>query len=719
MSERTITRRAFVAGAAGAAAVAGCAGLAGCAAQTRSEAEVLDAHRASTLCAGCPNACGMTAWTRGGQVVRAAGATGHPHAGGYLCGRGQGMLSAAGAEGRLTVPKMRSGDKLVDASWDEVLPQIAERLRAAGDKLAVYDAGGEGNAAFFAQHFAWSMGSANYYTDACVHGADMAAAQQVVLGGAATFDPEHADCALLLAPTGELAATPAQLAAFAARHAAGQGTLVVAGPRLADASRVADEWLAVAPGAELALLLGVAGELVRTGAYDHAFVKAHSEGFAAFADAVAGYSLAWAAERTGLEASRISAVASGLASAAPAACVSLAGDALDGGPANGFDLCRAVLLVNALLGNVNHTGGMWVDGVAGPDAAALEAQGISRVEQPAGASAAASAAPLGGDSFAAALRSGGLKAAVVVGGNPAFDLPGTSAVVEALQGLDCLVVMDRFMTETAELADFVLPLLDPFECAGEPFVVHGPRPMAAMRAAVADAGDTQAKSAAEAFCALGNACDHEAEFAMSVDDYARAWCAAAGVSCDGLRSHAFTEIPGAAVAEGAAPALGTASGKVEFASATAETAGFAKVPTWEDAEVEATPARPVLLVGQLATQRGSRTLQAPKLAAAAKADEQDCAWISVQTAQEHGIADGATVRLGTAAGSVDVRVRVTERIHPNAVWLPAHFGSKAAAAGEAASFGAAANDLLSLEVEQGTGAALLSGAAVDTMKAGA
>lgn len=717
MSERTITRRAFVAGAAGAAAVAGCAGLSGCAAPTRSQAEVLDAHRASTLCAGCPNACGMTVWTRGGQVVRAAGAAGHPHAGGYLCGRGQGMLSAAGAEGRLTVPKMRSGDKLVDASWDEVLPQIAERLRAAGNGLAVYDS--DGDAAFFAKRFAWSMGSANYFTDACLHGADMAAAQQAVLGGTATFEPERASYALLLAPTGEFAATPAQLAAFAAHRAAGQGTLVVAGPRLADAGRVADEWLAVAPGTELALLLGVAGELVRMGAYDHAFVKAHGEGFAAFADEVAGYSLKWAAERTGLEASRISAVASGLAGAAPAACVSLVGDALGGGSANGFDLCRMVLLVNALLGNVNHAGGMWVDGVAGPDAAALEAQGISRVEQPTGASAGADAAPLSGDSFAAALRSGGLKAAVVVGSNPAFDLPGASAAAEALQGLDCLVVMDRFMTETAELADFVLPLLDPLECTGLPFVVHGPRPMAAMRVAVADAGDTQAKSAAEAFCALGGACGHEAEFAMGVDDYARAWCAAAGVSYDGLRSHAFTETPGAAVAEGVAPVLGTVSGKVEFASAAAESAGLAKVPTWEDAEVEATPARPVLLVGQLASQRGSRTLQAPKLAAAAQADGQDCAWASVQTAKEHGIVDGATVRLGTAAGSVDVRVRVSERIHPNAVWLPVHFGSKAMAAGEAAGFGVAANDLLSLEVEQGTGAALLSGAAVDTMKAGA
>lgn len=172
-------------------------------------------------------------------------------------------------------------------------------------------------------------------------------------------------------------------------------------------------------------------------------------------------------------------------------------------------------------------------------------QGISQVEQPAGASAAADAAPLGGNSFAAALRSGSLKAAVVVGGNPAFDLPGDSAAAEALQGLDCLVVMDRFMTETAELADFVLPLLDPLESSGEPFVVHGPRPVAAMRAAVAD---------------------------------------------------------------------------------------------------------------------------------------------------------GPTVRLATAAGSVDVRAHATEHIHPCAAWLPAHFGSKAAAAGEAAGFGAAAMGLLPLEV---------------------
>ncbi|GBE03339.1 MAG TPA: NADH dehydrogenase (quinone) subunit G [Nitrospirae bacterium] len=59
-----------------------------------------------------------------------------------------------------------------------------------------------------------------------------------------------------------------------------------------------------------------------------------------------------------------------------------------------------------------------------------------------------------------------IKAMYVMGENPAFNLPDSQSVKDALSGLDFLVVQDIFLTETAEMADVVLPALGWTEKAG-------------------------------------------------------------------------------------------------------------------------------------------------------------------------------------------------------------------------------------------------------------
>ena len=63
-----------------------------------------------------------------------------------------------------------------------------------------------------------------------------------------------------------------------------------------------------------------------------------------------------------------------------------------------------------------------------------------------------------------------IKAMIVNGGNPALTLPDSDRVREAMKKLDFMVVMDLFMTETAKLADIVLPACSFLEKSGVGYV---------------------------------------------------------------------------------------------------------------------------------------------------------------------------------------------------------------------------------------------------------
>ena len=71
-------------------------------------------------------------------------------------------------------------------------------------------------------------------------------------------------------------------------------------PRNAGADMLADEWVAVRPGYELAFLLSIMGDIVKKGDFDASFVEQYGEGFEEFHAAMLQYSPEWAAEKCGV-----------------------------------------------------------------------------------------------------------------------------------------------------------------------------------------------------------------------------------------------------------------------------------------------------------------------------------------------------------------------------------------------------------------------------------
>lgn len=729
MSENAITRRSFLAGSAGVAAIAAGAGAGFTSFGSWEKAYAKppaapEVDQVKTLCDGCGNQCGLTAWLREGELWRVSGDPNHPNCGGVLCGRGQGFTSIAYSEDRITAPlKKNDQGKFEEISWEQAYTEIAEKVNATDPaELAVFQS--RGHEQFFVKRFATALGSANYFTDAAVHDADISAVIEAISGAYPAPSVEGSKYIVMLDKSTYDGFRPAEATEFSHRlDEAGDSKVVLVDPRMTSFGRMVDEWLPIRPGTELAFLLGVAGVLVREGHYDKEFVAAHANGFDEFAKAVSSYSIDWASDLTGIPDDKIHEVAMGLYNNMPHCFVDLPWAGTFGsGYKNSADTVRMVYLLNALLGNFNQEGG-WIFGSTPYVAdAMLDPSVVKPVEAPQASPLGADKAPLSGSSCLAAIdemRRGAVKTAFFVETNPMRDYPSAKAVKEAIDSLDCMVVCDVMLTETAELADYVLPLDTYLEQGDTINTVAGKVSVASMRNQAIDRIHPETRTLDELFTELANRCEIGDYFTFSLEDYNRAWAKAAKVSYDDLAKYGTVTISGSDVQYGSFPYLRTASGKIDFASDKFEKAGLTRVPAWVEPLDSTNEHLLRMLVGEEVVQSHTYTTDAPMLFEVAKMYNLDRAWVNTETAADLGIADGDEVELSTSEGSVKTQVKVTSRIHPEAVWVPTHYGITAEKMTEAKGFGFAPKQLIPLALEPGTGAGMMNEVNVSLKKVGA
>jgi formate dehydrogenase major subunit len=95
-------------------------------------------YEVETVCPFCGCGCGIIVGARGGRIVSSRAVPGHPASGGSLCVKGRFGLGFVNHPDRLKTPLIRRGGKLVEASWEEAVSLVAERLsRYSGAQLAV------------------------------------------------------------------------------------------------------------------------------------------------------------------------------------------------------------------------------------------------------------------------------------------------------------------------------------------------------------------------------------------------------------------------------------------------------------------------------------------------------------------------------------------------------------------------------------------------------
>ena len=440
-----------------------------------------------THCPYCAFQCGMTLAPRDGKLEVAADEL-FPVNRGQMCIKGFTSGELLTAPGRLTTPLVRDASgALQPASWDEALDHIATtmlRLRDAHgpESLAAFGSGALTNekAYLLGKFVRLALRSPNLDYNGRYCMASAAAGQTRAFGvdrglPFPVADIAGAGCVTLWGSN--LADTlPPILQYFAAQRDNG-GRLVVVDPRRTDTARDADLHLQLTPGSDVALANGLLYLAIEEGLIDPDFIAARTADFDLVRRSVGRYHPAHAERITGVSENQMRRAVRLIAGAEGSMLLTGRGPEQQ---SKGVDGVLALVNLMLALGKIGKPNGGYgtltgqgngqggrehgqkadqlpgyrlienprhraeIAAVWGVDPAALPGKGMSAVEL-------IDACGTGG--------SGGVRAMLVVGSNLVVATPRGDHVADKLKSLELLVVLDHFMNDTAELAHVVLPTL--------------------------------------------------------------------------------------------------------------------------------------------------------------------------------------------------------------------------------------------------------------------
>jgi len=324
-----------------------------------------------SYCENCFWKCGITVKVAGGKVRKIDGQKDNPKSRGRLCPRGQAGVAQLYDPDRLKRPlirvegSQRGEGKYREASWEEALDYIAERMLKIKDEYgpeAIAFFGHGSGDTWFVEYLPAAWGSPNAAKPAVsVCTAPRETASQWTfgrgVGGHEPIDWENTDYIVLIGHHIGEDTHNTQLQDFSAALKRG-ARLVVVDPRFSTAASKADRWLPIKPGTDTALLLAWINVLISEGLYQREYVEKYTTGFDELARHVAGKTPEWAAEITEIPADTIRAVAREMAAHAPRAVLPPSRHTVWYG--NDTQRMRALYILNALLGNYGVPGGFYL-----------------------------------------------------------------------------------------------------------------------------------------------------------------------------------------------------------------------------------------------------------------------------------------------------------------------------------------------------------------------
>ncbi|HET9198385.1 MAG TPA: molybdopterin-dependent oxidoreductase [Solirubrobacterales bacterium] len=423
-----------------------------------------------TYCRNCEALCGLRASVEDGRVTELRPSPGHPVSRGYACAKGLAMARVQGSPSRLTQPLRRlPGGGFERVSWERAVAEIGERLSAAmrahgPEAVGLY----LGNPAAFshthtlaARGFMAALGSRQAYSAISQDGGSRFAASALLYGTATAIPVADVDrTEFLLAiganpfvSNGSLMVAPdvrRRLREIVARG----GRVVVVDPRRSETAS-AFEHLPIRPGTDAWLLLAMLNVLFAEGLVDREAVAVQAAGIDELAAAASRVTPELAAERTGIAATEIEALARSFAAAPSAVAYGRTGTCTS---AAGTVVAALMDALNVLSGNFDRPGGAlfgWTPwpfaqlaGLTGLDGYARHRSRIGDLPEVMGFLPAALMSHEVGET---------VRALVVSAGNPVLSVPGGERLRQRLGELDLLVSIDLFQNESNEQADFILP----------------------------------------------------------------------------------------------------------------------------------------------------------------------------------------------------------------------------------------------------------------------
>jgi anaerobic selenocysteine-containing dehydrogenase len=646
----------------------------------------------------CPDTCAMQVTVESGRAVRVSGDPDHPFTRGFLCTKVNRYVERTYHPDRVLHPMRRIGPKgsgrFERVSWEDALGAIAARLneiRASSDgpqSILPYSYAGtmgmvQGSS--IDRRFFHSIGASMLDRTICSMAGTVG--MQMTVGANIGADPEgipDSDLVLLWG-TNTLTSNP-HLWPFVLEARERGAQVIAIDPIRTRTAAQCDEWLAIRPGTDAALALGMMHVLLDRGLQDEEFIAAHTLGFDRLRDRAAEYPPERVSRITGLTTDAI--VSLGERYGRAKAAFIRVNYGLQRHAGGGMAV-RTIACLPGLTGHWRRAGG----GVQLSSSANFEfnKQALYRVDLSPpvrtinmirlGDALTRSDAGVGGPP---------VRAMIVYNSNPAAVAPDRNSVLQGLRRDDLFtVVLEHFQTDTADYADFVLPATTQLE-HWDIHLSYGHHYVTLNRPSIEPLGEALPNTEIFRRLARQMGLSHPS---LSDDDLTvirqalnSASDKLAGITLEALLERGWLRLN---VAKPYLPfATGvflTPSGKCEFYSERMARMGLDPLPAFTPPYEfpEAAPALaarfPLTLISSPAHQfLNSTFVNVAPLRRAAR--EPECILHPVD-AESRGVRSGARVAIHNDRGAFTAVARVEETIRPGVVWAPSVWWGKLAADG--------------------------------------
>lgn len=380
------------------------------------------------------------------------------------CLKGLSYVEQVYSKERLLYPVIRRGRKgsgdWERINWSDAINLIAEKLQQikqqTGPEAVLYYTG-SGSSGFLNQlaHAFWYQfgGFTGSYGSLCWSAG--LEATRLVYGNNHHSDPQDiANSKMIIVWGKNPSYTNIQETRWILDAFQSGAKLVVIDPFKNPLGEIADLFLQPRPGTDGLLALAIISQLIESKSYDQMFVNRFCSGFGELVDEVHKYNLEWVQHETGIKKEQIHTLVELLKTIKPAKIIS--GYGLQR-YTNGGETIRAIALIPAITGNIGIEGSGW-------NYANLQSKFDLHLPLPPRPKNVRLAIPMG--RLASALHEitdPKLRMGWIEYGNPLVSNPNVNKLRAGLDKLEFLVVVDQFITDTAQMADLVLPAKSMFE----------------------------------------------------------------------------------------------------------------------------------------------------------------------------------------------------------------------------------------------------------------
>ncbi|MEH7074475.1 molybdopterin-dependent oxidoreductase [Neobacillus drentensis] len=409
----------------------------------------------------CWDSCGLHVTVENDRVTKVEGDPSHPITQGKICGRGRMLETRTNSLQRLLHPLKKINGKFEQIPWEQALNELAEKLKEIktvyGTKAVLHshDYANNGLLKNLDQRFFNCYGGVTELYGSLCWGAGIEA-QKWDFGDAYSHEPDDVYNSKNIIIWGRNVARTNMHFYEKLIEAKKRGAkLFVIDPIFNATAKIADQFISIKPGMDGFLAAGIIKEMLRLGLEDRSFIEQLTVGFEEIAWLVGSISLKEISEMAEVPCEVMTHLAEVFAEKPTATFMGLGLQRYQ----NGGNTIRMIDALVAISGNIGIAGGganyanlqvgqsFVFDELTLPQFKQRHRQ-FSIMKQ--------------AESVLTA-KDPDIKMIVVTCGNPLTQVPDTHVVERAFSSVETLVVIDQFMTDTAKLADYVLPTTTAFE----------------------------------------------------------------------------------------------------------------------------------------------------------------------------------------------------------------------------------------------------------------